>query len=580
MIIFNKSFRCLIFLVVTILWTVNLSANSGSSNWEYCFDDEVQSLSYHKDNLIINTEHKIWSINSYTGNVVWTVLENNEIKGFEIYNDLIIVNARMAVRALDIYTGKEKWPAVLGCPVTNMKVTNDRVFCACYDGSLFVLNVYSGEILWKYQMEPNLPSKFFVWNNDLIAVIDYKYIYQMNIFNGSIVAQTGCPFDNPTNAVVWGDALIFPGNSGISAYNMRTHQMKDWLPQYTANKSSLYRASDLLFFSSRFKKQNSGYNYYAINISTGRELWNQSFEAAIQQTLYISNYLMFIYHPHAVIAINPNSGQIFWSHPVDDIIHSSLAYGNNLISFCTWDGDVYILSEKTGEIISHATLNQLERKNYGNRFWSMGVPRTNPVFQNNSVFIGLNNCLYSLRLYQDIDLEAYIKDVVTGTSVSHLSGTVIKINVTKLSEKVVSTTTAKLVGSIAGGAGGFVIGFLATVPSVGNDSRVVLQTNPPPYIPGRVKLNAGQNLSLFVDLFTGDRVGNLEINIVKHRLLDFTDPGEIIKRLTFSGMGELVRADGKVRIESLEFQFKKGVYEIRASYPENEVKSSLLLLVE
>ncbi len=134
------------------------------------------------------------------------------------------------------------------------------------------------------------------------------------------------------------------------------------------------------------------------------------------------------------------------------------------------------------------------------------------------------------------------------------------------SEEALKHAGAKLIGKVAGGVGGFVIGYLLDIPSVGSDAEAKLNINPSPDYQGRILLKNNESIEFDIDLNTGDRAGNLLVQLVKQ---NFDSRNEVINSLEFEipdeGFQNYLFNDISIKFN------EKGTYILQVVFPHGEL---------
>jgi outer membrane protein assembly factor BamB len=136
-----------------------------------------------------------------------------------------------------------------------------------------------------------------------------------------------------------------------------------------------------------YVEQYDGSNLYALDASTGAQLWSDNIGSSLSSPTVV-NGVVYIGGGDALYALNASTGAVLWSYATGGPVWSSPAVVNGVVYVGSWDQNVYALNASTGaKLWSYAT---------GARVIS------SPAVANGEVYIG------------SLDLNVYALNASTG----------------------------------------------------------------------------------------------------------------------------------------------------------------------
>ncbi|MFQ5911211.1 MAG: PQQ-binding-like beta-propeller repeat protein [Thermoplasmata archaeon] len=109
-------------------------------------------------------------------------------------------------------------------------------------------------------------------------------------------------------------------------------------------RSSAVVHGDMLYFGSDYGR------VYAVNISTGEEVWNHTTGSEIWASPLIAEDKVFIgSSDNGFYALDRLNGSLAWTNTTGDDVHSSAKYVNGTVVFGSLDGNLYFLDAETGD---------------------------------------------------------------------------------------------------------------------------------------------------------------------------------------------------------------------------------------
>ncbi|MCK5561877.1 MAG: PQQ-binding-like beta-propeller repeat protein, partial [Thermoplasmata archaeon] len=248
-------------------------------------------------------------------------------------------------------TGNLCWQTQLSIKTNNSAVSTPAVssgfiiaFCSG-DGTLYKLNIYTGEINWTYK----LPGKGTTIN---AAHIDYPIlIYQGQVLFGAPNKYFYC-LNETTGKLVWrfktlqGLSYDYGITSGAAAFGSSIY--------FGANDGYLY-AMDLDGF---LDSVNDGpWQLEGVNISNtdGDVLWKFFTGDSICSTPAVINNYVYVtvgihdssfsnYNIFKIFCINRNTGLLVWEYQTENHLVSSPAIEGDKVIFGSLDGKIYCLT--------------------------------------------------------------------------------------------------------------------------------------------------------------------------------------------------------------------------------------------
>lgn len=275
---------------------------------------------------------------------------------------------------------------------------NDTVFCGSDDGCLYAIDALSGKLKWKFTTEPKyglgdlylehrIRSSPAIFENIVICATTNGNIYGVNIDTGeSEWKYEGYSLIYSSPAIYMG--RIFIGlNSGLLALDARNGEIVWHYNRNDAHRSSpaiydgrIYIGAGAFIIALSAEDgsliwQSSGdgiiwstpavcggkvfVNYgnrlYAFDSKTGAELWvyrprdwplykrTESSPAVYRKSVYVGI-------GSSMFSINKDKGIKEWEFKANGEIDASPLACKNGVYFGSWDGCVYLLSHKNGQL--------------------------------------------------------------------------------------------------------------------------------------------------------------------------------------------------------------------------------------
>jgi outer membrane protein assembly factor BamB len=124
-------------------------------------------------------------------------------------------------------------------------------------------------------------------------------------------------------------------------------------------------------------------NLYALNASTGAKLWSYPTGGGGGSPTVVNGVVYIGSQDHSVYALNASTGSKLWSYATGYLVDSSPSVANGVVYIDSLDGNVYALNASTGA-----------------RLWSYpteGSDNSSPAVANGVVYVAAYNTVYALN---------------------------------------------------------------------------------------------------------------------------------------------------------------------------------------
>ncbi len=267
------------------------------------------------------------------------------------------------------------WVHPTGWSVWSSPVTQDGcVYVGSKDKNIYCLNASSGEQIWAFKTVGEVDSSPAIWAGRVYVGSDDGWFYCINASSGYpvwISFAGGLVRSSPAVAgdrVFVGsgkhDLLCFNASDGSLLWNFPTQYRVDCSP--AVSDGTIYIASNI--------------NLYAINASTGKEIWHRytGSESApptvSDDAIYIGSYDGVLY------CLNATTNKTIWQYRTGDTIISAPTIAYGCVYVTSEDGAIYCLNSSTGQKIW----------SYKTAYWSS----SSPAIADGNVYFGSRD--YSL----------------------------------------------------------------------------------------------------------------------------------------------------------------------------------------
>ena len=275
-------------------------------------------------------------------------------------------------------------------------VYDGKVFVGLLNGSLLCVDARTGKVLWNKKLEDN-PSWWGIASSPLIY---NGTIYVTTFSNGTLWAldlngnvkwkiTTGGEIGHYTSPSAYNGFIFFAGNKSANyGYANGTYvnelicvnENGEIIWEFQTDSQILSSPSieyGKVFFTTKHR-------IYAVNISTGSEVWNVSINGTISTPALAFGMVFVGSKDGKMYCLDANTGTILWTFQANGKIDSSPAIANGVIYFATNtpNGTIYALN-LNGTLLWKYTLTPPQGKYYN--------VMSSPYIWNGKLFIGADD---------------------------------------------------------------------------------------------------------------------------------------------------------------------------------------------
>ena len=299
--------------------------------------------------------------------------------------------------AIDAENGNLIWNYTTGGPIiTSPAVANGKVYFGSEDGYVYCLDTAYGGLLWHTPINSNLEFTFgnLVLKSSPVVSDGMVYIgsldgnlYALDAETGSVVwtTKTGGPIES---SPAFADGAVYftsqeqssgmlyklDASTGDVLWNLS-------LPyQYSFVGGTEMLGSPSVAVGMVFASSNWG-AYYAVNITTGKEVWHfidsGAIEFIVSSPIYFDGGVVII-DKFDITFLNATNGQKIWNAYTGDELYVSPSYADGKIYVTTSQRDIFVLdTTRNGVTIANTTTPSSS--------WS------SPSIANGRLYIGCND---------------------------------------------------------------------------------------------------------------------------------------------------------------------------------------------
>ncbi len=383
-----------------------------------------------------------------------------------------------ALFCLDADTGEIVWMNEDVFGASTAAIADGRLFVGTMSGNITSVNATNGEILWSKQIEEN-PSWYGVASSPLVF---NEMIYVLSFSDGTLHAfsfdgteqwnfTTGGQIFCYSSPSAYGDKIFFAGNDNgqhaLYCLNLSSHEEVWNFTTETEIRGSptVWSEEGMVFFTTKYMYRKE-YGIYAVNITTGEEIWHKEHKSSWASPA-LSNEKLYIggsAGDTTFYCYNARNGSLIWENKeMGGAIDSSPVVADGKVYFGTSevDGTVYALNANNGSIIWNYTL--YTPPGFGGGY----NVASHPAIANRTLFIGVDNigvlafCSESYETDQTtafgaLDAAEVQSPVLWEGEVTLLEGTKVEVTAHNSGESyAINQTTALGALSAAAEAGGF-----------------------------------------------------------------------------------------------------------------------------
>ncbi len=301
------------------------------------------------------------------------------------------------IYAVDAENGDLIWNYTTGGPIiTSPAIANGKVYVGSEDGNVYCLDGAHGGLLWHTSINSNLEFTFgdLVLKSSPVVSEGIVYIgsldgnlYALNADTGVQVwaTKTGGPIES---SPAFTDGAVYftsqePSSGMLYKLDASTGDVL-WsltLPyQYSFIGGTEMLGSPSVAAGMVFASSNWG-AYYAVNTTTGKEVWHfidkGAIEFIVSSPIYFDGGVVII-DKFDITFLNATNGQKIWNAYTGDELYVSPSYADGKIYVTTSQRDIFVLdTTRNGVTIANATTPSSS--------WS------SPSIANGRLYIGCND---------------------------------------------------------------------------------------------------------------------------------------------------------------------------------------------
>ncbi len=311
-------------------------------------------------------------------------------------------NAVDALYCLDKNSGEEIWNNTEVYGASTAAIAEGKLFVGTHRGNITCVDATSGEMLWSKEIEEN-PSWYGVTSSPL--VFDER-VYVLTFSDGTLHAfsfggtelwnfSSGGGIFCYSSPSAYDNKTFFAGNdSGQRASYCLDLNTEEELWNFTTETEirgspTIWSEEGMVFFTTKYIPTKE-YGIYAVNITTGEEIWHKKHKSSWASPA-LSNGKLFIGGSSAdttFYCYDAKNGSLIWENEdMGGAIQSSPVVTGGKVYFGTSevDGTVYALDANSGSIIWNYTLHIPPGFGGGYNVAS------HPAISNRTLFIGVDN---------------------------------------------------------------------------------------------------------------------------------------------------------------------------------------------
>ena len=317
---------------------------------------------------------------------LWTVNIGDAITSSPaIYKDYIyIVSSEGILKAIDMETGEEEWDIDLESATNSSPIVHEnQLYIGCEDG-LKAVNINNHEIIWDWDVSDATTATFY---EDIIYFGSSDgHLYGLNK-DGELKFNKKLDGELKTTPTIVNDT-IYIGSTNTKLYSIDIDKSKNW--EFTSGDEILstpaYVNESVIFGS-------CDGNLYCVNVSDGSVLWKEDLNNKILSSPTVDDYDNNVYvgsDEGNLTCLDIRDGKIKWSYHTGSEIQTTPALKDDIITFGSNNGYLYVLNKFTGK----------EEFTYNPGTILFNSPITSSaVINGNSLFFGdESGTLYSLNI--------------------------------------------------------------------------------------------------------------------------------------------------------------------------------------
>jgi len=310
-------------------------------------------------------------------------------------------NGTDALYCLNENSGEEIWNNIEVYGASTAAISDGKLFVGTHSGNLTCVNATNGEILWSKKIE----EEFWGGVTSSPLVFDDK-IYVLSVSDGALHAfsfdgaelwnfSTGDEIFCYSSPSAYEDKIFFAGNSSRQRalycldLNTKAEVWNFTTETEIMGSPTIWSEEEMVFFTTKHV-YGKAHKLYAVNITTGEEVWNVTHYSSWASPA-LGNGKLYIGGSAAdttFYCYDAKDGSLIWKNEeMGGAIDSSPVVADGKVYFGTneVDGTVYALDANSGSIIWNYTLHIPPGFGGG---YNVASP---PAVADRTLFIGADN---------------------------------------------------------------------------------------------------------------------------------------------------------------------------------------------
>ncbi|NQE06269.1 Cobalamin-binding protein [ANME-1 cluster archaeon GoMg1] len=306
-----------------------------------------------------------------------------------------------ALFCLDEDTGEILWMNKGVYGASTAAIADGKLFVGARNGNITCVNGTDGGILWSKKIEES-PAWYGVASsplvfNELVYILSFSdgtlHTFSFDgteLWNYSTGGEIFC-YSSPS---AYGNKIFFAGNSGEHALHCVDLNTREEVWNFTTKTEirgspTIWSEEGMVFFTTKYIPTKK-YGIYAVNITTGEEIWHKKHKSSWASPA-LSNGKLFIGGSSAdttFYCYDAKKGALIWKNEdMEGAIQSSpvVVGGKVYLGTSEVDGKVYALDANSGSIIWNYTL--YTPPGFGGGY----NVASHPAISNRTLFIGVDN---------------------------------------------------------------------------------------------------------------------------------------------------------------------------------------------
>ena len=343
-----------------------------------------------------NSNNKLHKIVDYDNTIkkeklLWnydTKIQNLKSTCYLVSDNIVYISLSQGLNfALDPKNGKEIWNRKIKDEVFNFELSDNLVFIGT-DKGIYAIDKKTGDIKW-FQQIGQINSKPIIVNNIVIAGISKGDLFAFDIDSGRIEWQLNS-LNTDTISEAYRNNICICSDNKCYCYYLKNNEIK-W--EFTSGGKITNPPS---FNGNTVYIGSWDGTLYAIDLSSGEIKWTFKTGWGIDTTPAVSDGIVFTgSNDNNFYALDEKSGELLWYYTCISAIHSSPVVYGEYVFFGSDDGRLYALDKSSGEQVwNYAPEYSINNGNANNYITTPIL--SNPIVQDNVVFISANGTIYAL----------------------------------------------------------------------------------------------------------------------------------------------------------------------------------------